>query len=65
MFLKSSVGYGLSNCLDAKKCIWNAKYTIRHRIEGSQTTECIQYTYTIQCRVNCPNISISYNSLKL
>ena len=26
-----------------KKYIWNAKYTIQHRIEHSQTTECIQY----------------------
>ena len=26
-----------------KKNIWNAKYTIQHRIECSQTTKCIQY----------------------
>ena len=26
-----------------KKYIWNAKYTIQHRIERSQTTKCIQY----------------------
>ena len=45
MFFKSNVGFGLLNCLNAKKkkYIWNAKYTVQHRIERSQTTKCIQY----------------------
>ena len=44
MFFKNSVGFVLSNCLNAKKkYVWNAKYTIQHRIERSQTAKCIQY----------------------
>ena len=44
MFVKSSVGFVLSNCLNAKKkYIWNGKYTIQHSIERSQTIKCIQY----------------------
>ena len=43
MFFKSSVAFLLSNCLNAKKYIWNTKYTIQHGIERLQTTKCIQY----------------------
>ena len=40
MFFKSNIGFRLSNCLS--NCL-NAKYTIQHRIERSQTIKCIQY----------------------
>ena len=30
-------------CQKKKKYIWNAKYSIQHRIDRSQTTKCIQY----------------------
>ena len=40
-----------------KKYIWNTKYTIQHRIGRSQTINCFYTTYTIQCRVNCRNVS--------
>ena len=44
VFFKSSVGFLLSNRLNAKKkYIWNAKYRIQRRIKGSQTIKCIQY----------------------
>ena len=61
MFFKTSVGFALSNCLNAKKkkkkiYIWNAKNTIQHRIERSQTIKCIQYNIhdTMSCELpNC------------
>ncbi|TMW47060.1 hypothetical protein DOY81_007859 [Sarcophaga bullata] len=40
MFLKSCVGFVLSNCLIA---IWNSKYTIQRSIKLSQITKYIQY----------------------
>ena len=43
MFFKISVGFVLSNCLNAKKYIWNEKYTIQHRFVRSQTSKSIQY----------------------
>ena len=53
MFFKSSVDFGLSNCLNAKKYIWNAKYTIQHRIERSQTTKYYS-TNSIQYNIHDP-----------
>ena len=44
----------MSNCLNAKKkYISNAKYTIQHRIEPSQTIKCIQYNIhdTMSCEL--------------
>ena len=59
MFFKSNVGFWLPNYLNAKKkkkkeYIWNAKYTIQHRIERSQTTKCIQYNIndTMLCELS-------------
>ena len=43
MFFKNCIGFVLSNCLNVKKYLWNAKYTIQHRTERSETTKCIQY----------------------
>ena len=44
MFLKSCVGFTLSNCSNAKKkFIWNSIYTIYLSIECSQATKSIQY----------------------
>ena len=57
MFFKSSVGFWLSDCSNAKKkYIWNENYTMQHRIERSQTTKCIQYNIhdTMSCELpNC------------
>ena len=50
MFFKSSVGFVLSNYLNAKK--------IHLKCEIHNTASVFNTTYTIQCRVNCPNIFI-------
>ena len=49
-----------------KTYIWNAKQTIQHRIERSQTTKCIQYDIydTMSCELpNCLSIMFIYVSI--
>ena len=56
MFFKSSVGYSRKpNCLNAKNYIWNGRYTLQHRIERSQTTNCIQYDIHDTMSYELPN----------
>ena len=58
MFFKSSVGFLLSNCLNAKKKkntfeMWNTQYSIELSVHKQPSV--FNTTYTMQCRVNCPN----------
>ena len=55
MFFICSVSFDLSNCLNVKKYIRNAKYTIQHSIERSQTTKCIQYNIRDAKSCELPN----------
>ena len=61
MFFKISVGFGISNCLNVKKYIWNAKYIIQHRIGRSQATKCIQYTIEDKMSCELPKYRLSCN----
>ena len=54
MFLKSTVRFGLSNCLNAKKNIFgmrNTQYSLELSAHIQQSVS--NTIYTIQCRVNC------------
>ena len=62
MFFKTSVGFVLLNCLNAKKkkkYIWNTKYTIQHSIERSQTSNCIQYNIHNTMSYEFPNYIVN------
>ena len=65
MFFKSSDGFMLSNCLNAKKkknkYIWNTKYTIQHRTECSQTAKCIQYNLQDTKSCELPNCLLTFD----
>ena len=39
-----------------KKYIWNAKYTIKHRMSVHKQPIVFNTTYMIQSRVNCPYV---------
>ena len=57
MFFKSSVGFGLSNCLNAKKKektlgMRNTQYSIELSVHKQASV--FNTTYTTQCRMNCP-----------
>ena len=60
MFFKSSVGFGLSNCLNAKKKntfgMRNTQYSIELSVHKQASV--FNTTYTIQCHVNCQNVYI-------
>ena len=67
MFFKISVGFVLSNCLNAKKKHLECEIIpiIQYSIELSvhKQPSVFNTTYTIQSRVNCPNISQRYSSV--
>ena len=52
IFFKNSVGFVLSNCLNAKKI--HTQCSIELSVHKQQSV--FNITYTIQSRVNCPNI---------
>ena len=59
MFLKSCIGFVLSNCLNAKKSafgIRNSQYSIALNIHKQPIV--FNTTYAIQSRVNCQNYCI-------
>ena len=60
MFFKSSVGFVLANCLNAKKKNTFGMRNIEYSIELSvhKQPSVFNTTYTIQSRVNCPNVCI-------
>ena len=58
IFKKSFWFRTIKLCECQKKCIWNTKYTIQHRIKRSQSTKSIQYNIhdTKSCELlNCVN----------
>ena len=65
MFFKSSVGFVLSNCLNAKKNKFGMRNTL-YSIELSvhKQSSVVNTTYTIQSRVNC-SIIFKFRELRI
>ena len=66
MFFKSRIDFGLLNCLNAKKKntfgMRNTQYSIE--LKAHKQPSLFNTTYTLQCRLNCPNIYFQTHNIR-